>query len=696
MIPSSYTPTSFGDTAGTQTVTFSFEGTDITVDVDYDVQSGSVVLTGLNITGTPAIQYVGEAPDLTGLTFKAVYSDTSEEPVDVADIAVSPATWTEAGSATLTCSYTEDETTVSDTVSVEVQSAVPTVTSLDVQGRCSGTNQVGGSEDYSGLSFVFGLNDGTSVTKSWSQVQADPTLIVTQSDWLEGSWQAHNGNLTAQVTFTPGTYWTDNGYVIGQNASDTRAIGLIMTTAPTSVDVTASDPNAIFPDDYPAQYIGFAPDLTGYTVTATINGDTYDITDNPAMTFTIDDSGGPGQGSSYERTYWKDRTQDQGDGNETLLWFVYNGVTSNTPAQFIPPVYGELLDLYIHPSSSGAYAGAGDNPDVYAVAGEELVTGFDYWRGPEDEHTWGDRSRLSLIAKHPYDRDAGANESTAEKFIISTSAGAWANYFGDSPEVVTSPDITTIPAEMPSAITFSYTEGSVTKTRTINLIEPAAPPHLEVSGTLTNTQTVGQAPDITGLSFALVSGEESTPVSASDIVVEAGSQISDNNGGYVYPRGYQVWPASSAGTSYLYFSYTDPVSGNIYNANMDNVTVTGTPDEVTSLAISGTCTGNNVVGGYADYTGLVFTFGLASGGTFVKTGAEYMTDQEATDWSYAYCSDTSDWFNESWQWQEYQGSLNATVNFEANSDQSGLLNYAGYTVASPAPTAQVSVTISQA
>ena len=77
VVPSSYTPTSFGDTAGTQTVTFSFEGTDITVDVDYDVEAATPVLTGLSISGTwtNTNQYVNRNVDTTGLTILAHYSD---------------------------------------------------------------------------------------------------------------------------------------------------------------------------------------------------------------------------------------------------------------------------------------------------------------------------------------------------------------------------------------------------------------------------------------------------------------------------------------------------------------------------------------------------------------------------------------------------------------------------------------------
>lgn len=86
VIPSSYTPTSFGDTVGTQTVTFSFEGTDITVDVDYDVEAP--VLLSISISGTPATQRAFTAIDTTGLTVIANYSNDTH--IDV----TSDATWT--------------------------------------------------------------------------------------------------------------------------------------------------------------------------------------------------------------------------------------------------------------------------------------------------------------------------------------------------------------------------------------------------------------------------------------------------------------------------------------------------------------------------------------------------------------------------------------------------------------------------
>lgn len=125
VVPSSYTPTSFGDTAGTQTVTFSFEGTDITVGVDYAVEEPVVpVLESLEVTGSLTnTQYYGEAPDLTGLTVRAVYDNGDKETLDVSDLTISPATWTLPETVTavpfeddLAISYTEGDITVNSGV----------------------------------------------------------------------------------------------------------------------------------------------------------------------------------------------------------------------------------------------------------------------------------------------------------------------------------------------------------------------------------------------------------------------------------------------------------------------------------------------------------------------------------------------------------------------------------------------------
>ena len=196
----SYSPSVWGETAGTQTVTFSFADTDVICEVEATIEE-SVVLSGLSITGTPAAQYVGQAPDLTGLTFKAVYSDTSEEPVDVADIAVSPATWAEAGSATLTCSYTEDETTVSDTVSVTV--SVDSIVSITATGLNSALQIKGSAPVLTGVTLTGTKASGTTVNVALD----DSDLTITPATWDASGNPDNLGSQT--LTFTLDVDGTD-------------------------------------------------------------------------------------------------------------------------------------------------------------------------------------------------------------------------------------------------------------------------------------------------------------------------------------------------------------------------------------------------------------------------------------------------------------------------------------------------------
>lgn len=169
VIPSSYTPASFGDTAGTQTVTFSFEGTDITVDVDYTVSEPvPVTLESLSVTGSLTnAQYLTDAPDLTGLTLKAVYSDASERTLSASDVTVSPAVYTYSASLAnavvpttqdLTISYTEDNVTVTSGVDdVVVHGKTEYTLPLNQAGSVyyDGFDMVGENVSYGGPSNLF-------------------------------------------------------------------------------------------------------------------------------------------------------------------------------------------------------------------------------------------------------------------------------------------------------------------------------------------------------------------------------------------------------------------------------------------------------------------------------------------------------------------------------------------------------------
>lgn len=219
--PQTLTPTTWGDTVGTQTCTFTYsDGYDsVSCDVEANVQAVPVVLTSLSVTGTPATQYVGSAPDLTGLTFKAVYSDTSEESLDASDISVSPATWSTSGSATLTCSYTEDEVTVSANVSVTVEPITVEGISLITD---TGTQKVGQAVDYSGMTFELSLNTGETDSLSGSDL-TEGALLFTSTAIADGVWTT-SGSQSLTITInSESAFWSGMGVEIATPAPSTTA-----------------------------------------------------------------------------------------------------------------------------------------------------------------------------------------------------------------------------------------------------------------------------------------------------------------------------------------------------------------------------------------------------------------------------------------------------------------------------------------
>ena len=119
--PQTLTPTTWGDTAGTQTCTFTYNDGYDSVSCEVEATVIAKALTSLAYSGTFGTQTLGSAPDLTGITFTAHYNDsTLDHEVDDGDITVSPATWAESGSQTLTMSYTDEYGTASTTATVTV------------------------------------------------------------------------------------------------------------------------------------------------------------------------------------------------------------------------------------------------------------------------------------------------------------------------------------------------------------------------------------------------------------------------------------------------------------------------------------------------------------------------------------------------------------------------------------------------
>ena len=224
--PASCTPSVWGE-AGTETITFSFAGTDVTCEVEATVVAKA--LTSLAYSGTFATQTVGSAPDLTGITFTAHYNDsTLDHTVSTSDVTVSPATWAESGSQTLTMSYTDEYGTASVTATVTVE-AEPVLESLSVSGSFTNPQYTGSAPDLAGLTFTATYDDTSSKSVSASDIVCTPSV-----------WDASGNpnNLGAQnVVFT----YTEDG-----NSVSTGINGTVIHRPNTQSIVTGSENWAYF------------------------------------------------------------------------------------------------------------------------------------------------------------------------------------------------------------------------------------------------------------------------------------------------------------------------------------------------------------------------------------------------------------------------------------------------------------------
>lgn len=79
--PQTLTPTTWGDTAGTQTCTFTYSDGYDSVSCEVEATVLAVVATGITVSGTPATQRAFTATNATGLTVTASYNDGHSENV---------------------------------------------------------------------------------------------------------------------------------------------------------------------------------------------------------------------------------------------------------------------------------------------------------------------------------------------------------------------------------------------------------------------------------------------------------------------------------------------------------------------------------------------------------------------------------------------------------------------------------------
>lgn len=208
---------------------------------DYIAQitvGGEAIPSSLSVSGSwTNQQIIGNAPDLTGLTFTVAYQSRSVTPDTV-----SPATYTSTGSQTVTFSFTENGTTVSTTKTATV---VRIPSSISVSGSWTNTQYTNTAMDTTGLTFTVTYNNGSTQTV---------TPVKSPSTWGSSA-----GTQTATFSYTEA----------GTTVTTTKTATVVAITL-SSLSVSGSWTNT--------QYTGQAPDITGLSFTATYNnGNTVSV-----------------------------------------------------------------------------------------------------------------------------------------------------------------------------------------------------------------------------------------------------------------------------------------------------------------------------------------------------------------------------------------------------------------------------------
>ena len=191
-----YTPTTWAS-SGSQSLTFSYTESGVTLTATKTATVVAKALTTISIEGTPAPQYVGSAPDITGLVVRASYNSGA-----VADVtaltAFTPLVWEAGGTQNLVATYTEGGI-VSTTVK-QVQVIDPLV-SISINGSFTHTQYVDMPIDITGLSVEATYTSGATadVTSSavYSPLYWDSTV---GQQTLTFSYSENGVTRTAQIT----------------------------------------------------------------------------------------------------------------------------------------------------------------------------------------------------------------------------------------------------------------------------------------------------------------------------------------------------------------------------------------------------------------------------------------------------------------------------------------------------------------
>lgn len=233
--PQAHTPSVWGDTAGTQTCTFTYteDGESVSCAVEATVTEPAVTITGLSVTGTMPTQTIGDYEDYSGLDFAVSLSngqtvhldwDTDIEPAFSADpILGSHSDWIDTndwvwqeyqGSDTVTdlqfyidpsensAYWATQDVVVSSRItfnwptSFQLQSGSRTLTSLSVTGDFTDTQYTGSAPTVTGLTVKAVYDNGDEESLSSSDYSVSPVL------WDASGNPNNLGEQTATFSYT--------------------------------------------------------------------------------------------------------------------------------------------------------------------------------------------------------------------------------------------------------------------------------------------------------------------------------------------------------------------------------------------------------------------------------------------------------------------------------------------------------------
>lgn len=204
-----------GNTPGTQTITVSYTKGEVTVKAVFEIkveeQQGenpgpgiTKTLTGLRIKTMPTktVYQLNETLNTEGMTVAAVYSDNTEEPVQLADCTITGFSGNKVGTQTITVTYTKGDITVNAEFQIEVKTSgggqEPTdpeqpvkPVSLTIQPPTKKEYQLGEQLNLDGMVLTLTFSDETTstitaedctVTGFDSETAGEKTIKVTYRD----------------------------------------------------------------------------------------------------------------------------------------------------------------------------------------------------------------------------------------------------------------------------------------------------------------------------------------------------------------------------------------------------------------------------------------------------------------------------------------------------------------------------------